>query len=162
MLRLTRRLFSTVPNQPDELLMQVVNTLMRDGKKQQAQGVVSRMLHHIRDRTLTEPVDYFHQAIIKASPLLMLLSTKKGSKSIPVPFPLKERQRRRRAIVWLLDTAGKRTERKWEHRLGNEVINIMEGTSSILTKKEQVHKQALAARANVTVFPTQRQGRRRL
>lgn len=131
------------------LLSQFVNTIMRDGKKATAQRVLFRTLGIVRDRTLKDPVATFGDSIESCAPLLKIRTRKKGSKNVPVPVPLKERQRRRQSIVWLLDQAEKRSEKKWEERLAGEILQITNGTSSILLKKEQLYKQALAARANV-------------
>ncbi|CAO3627069.1 unnamed protein product [Mucor hiemalis] len=93
---------SIVPK--DEVVSQLVNTLMRDGKKARAQRLISDSMKHLSKKitTETDPYTVLLEAIETASPLLKLSSTKKGSKVVHVPTALRDRQRRRRAIVWML------------------------------------------------------------
>ncbi|KAI8139932.1 30S ribosomal protein S7p/S5e [Fennellomyces sp. T-0311] len=139
-----------VPNDP--LVTQLVNTIMRDGKKARAQRLVSdSMLWLQKKHSVEEPYTMLNEAIESASPMLKLTTTKKGSKAIHVPTPLRLRQRRRRAIIWMLDSAAKRPEKTFEQRFASEVFDVIQGTSPALQKKAQIHKQALANRANAQV-----------
>lgn len=143
----------------DEVVSQLVNTLMRDGKKARAQRLISDSMKHLSKKISaeTDPYTVLLEAIETASPLLKLSSTKKGSKVVHVPTALRDRQRRRRAIVWMLDASKKRGEKSFEERFAAEVYDVSQGTSSVLQKKQQVHKQALANRANAQVsYNTQR------
>lgn len=146
-----------VPN--DEVVSQLVNTLMRDGKKARAQRLISDSMKHLSKKidTNSDPYTVLLEAIETASPLLKLSSTKKGSKVVHVPTALRDRQRRRRAIVWMLDASKKRGEKSFEERFAAEVYDVSQGVSSVLQKKQQIHKQALANRANAQVsYNTQR------
>ncbi|KAI9476378.1 MAG: 30S ribosomal protein S7p/S5e [Benjaminiella poitrasii] len=148
---------SIVPN--NETVSQLVNTLMRDGKKARAQRLISDSMKHLSKKIGTEsdPYDVLLESITIASPLFKLSSTKKGSKVVHVPTALRDRQRRRRAIVWMLEAAKKRAEKTFEERFAAEVYDVSQGVSSVLQKKQQVHKQALANRANSHVsYNTQR------
>jgi small subunit ribosomal protein S7 len=133
------------------IVSQLVNTIMRDGKKARAQRLVSDALQDIRLKTNTDPLVVLTEAIESASPMLKLTSAKKGSKVIHVPTALRERQRRRKAIVWILEGAEKRPEKTFEARLSGEILAVINGASSALTKKNSLHKLALANRANAQV-----------
>ncbi|KAI8637464.1 ribosomal protein S7 domain-containing protein [Parasitella parasitica] len=146
-----------VPN--DEVVSQLVNTLMRDGKKARAQRLISDSMKHLSKKleNNNDPYTVLLDAIETASPLLKLSSTKKGSKVVHVPTALRDRQRRRRAIVWMLEASKKRGEKSFEERFAGEVYDVSQGVSSVLQKKLQIHKQALANRANAQVsYNTQR------
>ncbi|KAI8047540.1 30S ribosomal protein S7p/S5e [Gilbertella persicaria] len=148
---------TTVPN--NEVVSQLVNTLMRDGKKARAQRLIFDSMKHLSKKVGPEsdPYNVLYEAIETASPLLKLSSTKKGSKVVHVPTALRDRQRRRRAIVWMLDASKKRGEKTFEERFASEVYDVSQGVSTVLQKKQQVHKQALANRANAQVsYNTQR------
>lgn len=133
------------------IVSQLVNTIMRDGKKARAQRLVSDALQDIRLKTNTDPLVVLAEAVESASPILKLTSAKKGSKVIHVPTALRERQRRRKAIVWILEGAEKRPEKTFEARLSGEILAVINGASSALTKKNSLHKLALANRANAQV-----------
>lgn len=148
-----------VPN--NEVVSQLVNTLMRDGKKARAQRLISDSMKHLSKKIgageNNDPYNVLLEAIETASPLLKLSSTKKGSKVVHVPTALRDRQRRRRAIVWMLDASKKRGEKSFEERFAAEVYDVSQGVSPVLQKKQQIHKQALANRANAQVsYNTQR------
>ncbi|KAI9595576.1 ribosomal protein S7 domain-containing protein [Syncephalis fuscata] len=142
----------------DPLLSQLVNSIMKDGKKARAQGYVARALLEVRARTHSDPYMLLANAIEQCSPILRLVSVRKGSKNVPVPFPLNERQRRRYAITWILKAAEKRNERRFPMRLASELVAVSQGQSTALDHRQRVHKEALAARANVQAG-TQNRGR---
>ncbi|CDH54357.1 30s ribosomal protein s7p s5e [Lichtheimia corymbifera JMRC:FSU:9682] len=149
---LTRSLTTETHVPKDDLVSQLVNTIMRDGKKARAQRLVSDSMLELKKKPgITDPYQTLSEAVETASPLMKLTTTKKGSKALHVPTPLRLRQRRRRAIVWMLDSASKRSEKTFEQRFASEVFDVIEGTSPTLQKKAQVHKQALANRANAQV-----------
>ncbi|KAI7903260.1 30S ribosomal protein S7p/S5e [Cokeromyces recurvatus] len=139
---------SIVPN--NEVVSQLVNTLMRDGKKARAQRLISDSMEYLSKKIEpeTDPYEVLLESIAEASPLFKLSSMKKGSKVVYVPTPLRDRQRRRRAIVWMLEAAKKRGEKTFAERFAAEVYDVSQGTSTVLQKKLQLHKQALANRAN--------------
>ncbi|ORX91822.1 ribosomal protein S7 [Basidiobolus meristosporus CBS 931.73] len=132
----------------DPLLSHLVNTIMRDGKKAMAQRMVARALIDIRQKTNANPYEILTAAIDMASPLMICKSGKRGTKVVQVPKPLNERQRRRKAFVWLLEAAKKRPEKEFPLRLSAELLSIINGVSPILKQKEQLHKLVLANRAN--------------
>lgn len=138
------------PNSP--VILQLVNTIMRDGKRARAQRLVSDSIKLLEQKLDGEdPYQVMQDAIESASPLLKLVNTKKGSKSVAIPTPLRTRQRRRYGIVWILEEAGRRPEKTFEQRFAAEIFNIHQGSSAVLEKKLNLHKQALANRANAQV-----------
>ncbi|KAF9311449.1 hypothetical protein BG003_007372 [Podila horticola] len=134
------------------ILSQLVNTIMKDGKKARAQRFVADALLEIRARTQSDPYHVVLDALELASPILKLTATKKGSKVLQVPTPMTERQRRRRAIVWILEASDKRKgEKMFKDRLASEFLAVVNGNSGALAKKNQQHKMALANRANAAL-----------
>ncbi|KAG0240688.1 hypothetical protein BGW41_006771 [Actinomortierella wolfii] len=135
------------------ILSQLVNTIMKDGKKARAQRFVADALLEIRARTQSDPYEIVLDAIAQASPILKLTAIKKGSKVLQVPTPMTERQRRRKAIVWILEASDsrKRSEKYFGDRLASEMLAVVNGNSGALRKKEALHKMALANRANASL-----------
>ncbi|KAF9365627.1 hypothetical protein BGX34_009249 [Mortierella sp. NVP85] len=134
------------------ILKQLVNTIMKDGKKARAQRFVADALLEIRSRTHSDPYQVVLDAVDLASPILRLTPMKKGSKILQVPTPMTERQRRRKAIVWILEASDKRKgENKFKDRLASEFLAVVNGNSGALVKKSQQHKMALANRANASL-----------
>ncbi|KAF9079960.1 hypothetical protein BGX29_002910 [Mortierella sp. GBA35] len=134
------------------ILSQLVNTIMKDGMKARAQRFVADALLEIRSRTQSDPYHVVLDALELASPILKLTAIKKGSKVLQVPTPMTERQRRRKAIVWILEASDKRKgEKLFKDRLASEFLAVVNGNSGALVKKNQLHKMALANRANASL-----------
>lgn len=62
------------------------------------------------------------------------------------------RQRRRRAVMWIIEAADKKKARMTlAERFAEEIVAVVEGSSSAWLKRAQVHKTAVSSRANVKV-----------
>ena len=100
-----------------------------------------------------DPIAYFQTAIDSVAPLLRIKMVKGSGgfrEALPVPLGLK--QRRRKAVVWILEAANKKAARmNLAERFAEEIVAVVEGKSGAWDKKQQVHKTAVAARANVKV-----------
>ncbi|KAJ2773211.1 hypothetical protein IWQ56_001077 [Coemansia nantahalensis] len=135
----------------DPLLAQLVNLIMRDGKKMRAERMVHDALLDIRKCTNSDPYRLLSDAINLVSPLMDTKSMRQGgSKVVQVPRALYLRQRRHRAIIWLLDSVDRRNERSFSMRLSGELQAIVNGTSSVLDKKLALHKLVLANRSAIS------------
>jgi small subunit ribosomal protein S7 len=87
-----------------------------------------------------------------------------GGAATLIPVPLNVRQRRRRAITWILDAASRRRNRGSGRdtlplRVAEEVVAVVEGKSSLWDRRLQVHKEGVVGRVNVSA---RRQKGRRL
>ncbi|PWW77318.1 ribosomal protein S7 [Tuber magnatum] len=157
------------------LLEQVINFIMIGGRKAKAESLVDQILANLRTRpapkpregtpllpgtpalsTLPlDPVQYLQTAIDSVSPLVKILMLKGGGGTKqPVPYPLRLRQRRRFALTWISAAADKKKARLgFAERFADEVVAVVEGKSSAWEKRSQVHKLAVASRANVIINP---------
>ncbi|KAI8824812.1 uncharacterized protein EV422DRAFT_516268 [Fimicolochytrium jonesii] len=129
-----------------------VNNIMKDGKKARARRIIRDALAYIQREAPagSDPHVVLESAVNKVAPLVKLVTQKRGSKGLQTPTPLAERQRRRFGILWIVDAAsgGKSTMGLGE-KIGKEVLAVVEGTSSALQKRMNIHKQALMNRSNV-------------
>ncbi|RIA86794.1 ribosomal protein S7 domain-containing protein, partial [Glomus cerebriforme] len=135
----------------DPIISQLINIIMRHGKKATARRFLADAMVEIRKQTHNDPYLITKTAIDKASPLVSHMSYKKGSKVTLIPKALNERQRRHKGIRWILDASDKRSGKNFSIRLANEILAVIGGNSVALKKKEQLHKLALANRANLPV-----------
>ncbi|WFD30296.1 hypothetical protein MSPP1_001313 [Malassezia sp. CBS 17886] len=141
----------TLPPRQDPLLQFFVNLLMRDGKKASAERYIADMLAHMARLTNSDPLPLVYEAVELAKPVLRMQSRKQGGKTMQVPLPLNPRQSTRRAIVWIIDASRRRADRSISHRLAVEVLAVLEGNSSVLTRKDEQHKVGMVNRANASV-----------
>lgn len=161
----------------DPIIIQVTNLLMKDGKKSVAQRNMSYILNSLRTApppTLNpskpllpghppthhlplDPVGYLTLAIDSVAPLLRIRSERGaagGGAALQIPVPLGKRQRRRQAVMWILDSVNKRNSRgsgrgMFAQRFADEIISIVEGKSSAWDKRLLVHKTGTTARNNI-------------
>ncbi len=104
-----------------------------------------------------DPVRYLTLAIDSVAPLIKVKNfagLAGGGRSLPVPFPLAERQRRRLAFMWLLDIVNRKPSRgsgraMLAQRVADEVVAVVEGRSNLWEKRQAMHKQGTSARINV-------------
>jgi small subunit ribosomal protein S7 len=104
-----------------------------------------------------DPVLYLTLAVDSVAPLIRIrgYTGMAGSgKKLEVPAPLALRQRRRTAFQWILDVVEKKKSKgsgrtMFPHRVAEEIVAIMEGRSSVWDKRNLVHRQGTAARANL-------------
>ena len=156
---------------------QLTNLLMRDGKKSVAQRNMAVILSTLRtspaptyspNRALLpgtppahhlplDPVSYLRVAVESVAPLLRIRSLRGaagGGMALQLPTPMNVRQRRRQAFMWILDAVEKKQNRgsgrdTFAHRVAAELISVVEGKSSIWTKRDAIHKLATTARSNL-------------
>lgn len=103
------------------------------------------------------PVLYLTVAIDSVAPLIRVKAIPGaggGGRALDMPQPLTVRQRRRRALTWILEAVEKKPSKgsgrtQFAHRLADEIIAVVEGRSSVWEKRKLIHKQGTTARANV-------------
>lgn len=132
----------------DPVLELFTNLIMKHGKKAEAQKHVMNILALIQRATNAPPVPQLKKAIELSSPTLTVLSMRKRAKTVQTPRALNERQRTRQGIVWLLKASerGRGSKAKRDDRVAREVLAVLEGTSDVFKRVEEVHKLAMMNR----------------
>lgn len=144
-----------IPLLEDPLITFLTNLMMKDGKKARARNHVSTLLSTLRQRSSALPMAQLREAIRLASPSIRLTQQKRGGKQVAVPIALGERQRVHKAIDWILDASDKRKNpnaggsKVFGERVALEIEAVLNGTSEVLKKKEQLHATGTVSRANV-------------
>ncbi|KAL3893892.1 MAG: hypothetical protein SGCHY_005583 [Lobulomycetales sp.] len=153
---------------PQSIYDQTVCNIMRRGEKAKARALVDRALEeaarlvakHNREAEqddatipITLPVEMLEKAVMECAPLVKLVGERRGAKIIQIPRPLTERSKRRAAIMWMVTAskAGGGRPNDFSDRLGLEIYKILTGSGS-LSKRDELHRQALANRSNVVMF----------
>lgn len=100
---------------------------------------------------------YFMLAIDSVAPLIRIrgfTGLGGGGKALEVPVPIDRRARRRTAFSWIMDVVNKKDSagsgrKMLPHRIGAEIVAVVQGTSSVWDKRQQLHKQGMGIRANL-------------
>ncbi|EMG47921.1 RSM7 37S ribosomal protein S7 [Candida maltosa Xu316] len=140
-----------IPLRTDPTVDNLVNLIMRHGRKARAQKIVSRALYIVQMKLRQDPIEVLKETLDKLAPVVNTKTVSTGvAKRKIVPIPLNEKQRNRFAIRWILDASDNRKSDDFAVRLAEELINAYQGKSSGFDKKAQMHKQATQQRAYIT------------
>ncbi|QLL31508.1 hypothetical protein HG536_0B03710 [Torulaspora globosa] len=139
-----------IPQRRDPVVQHVTNMIMRHGKKQRAEKILSRALYLVFCHLRQDPVQILKKALDDLAPLMMVRTFNTGvAKAAVIPVPLNQRQRNRIAWKWIVEGASKRASSDFSVRLGEELIAVFKGNSSGFDKRDQIHKTAIAHRAYI-------------
>ncbi|KAG8907478.1 hypothetical protein FRB99_004054 [Tulasnella sp. 403] len=138
-----------IPPAEDPLLSLCANVIMKHGERHKAMRLITETLTYLHAITLSPPLPIFREAIQLASPMVKIVTIRKPSKNVLAPRPLNDRQRTKAAFRWIVAASEKKPGKMLVHRLAKEIIAVVKGDSDVLQKKEEVHRQAVANRANI-------------
>ncbi|KAK4055825.1 hypothetical protein OIO90_003079 [Microbotryomycetes sp. JL221] len=126
------------PTPDDALLANLARLIMRDGKLARAHSHLEEMLSTIHLTVSSPPLPVLVRALEIASPSIRIVGRRKGTKSLPTPQPLTEKQRTRQAWQWIVEASDKRlsAEKTFGKRLAQEVLAVVGGQSEAIKKKE--------------------------
>ncbi len=123
------------PVEPDarfrnRLVQQLVNKVMRDGKKQVAERIVYDALAIVGERSGRAPVEVLEDSIKELTPVLEVRSRRVGGATYQVPVEVPARRARTLAIRWLVDFARNRREYSMAERLASEIVDATQQQAS--------------------------------
>jgi len=135
------------PKFGDQVVSKFVNSLMRDGKKSVAEGILYDAFDRMQKRTGRNPVEMFHDALANVRPLLEVRSRRVGGATYQVPVEVRPERRQALATRWLIQAAAKRSEKTMIERLAGELLDAANNRGSAVKKREDTTKMADANRA---------------
>ncbi|WP_340152089.1 30S ribosomal protein S7 [uncultured Sneathiella sp.] len=131
----------------DVVLTKFMNSLMFDGKKSTAEGIVYGAFDIIEKKTGSSAVEVFHEALDKIKPDLEVRSRRVGGATYQVPVEVRSERGQALAIRWLISSARKRSEVTMVDRLSGEILDASNERGGAVKKREDTHKMAEANRA---------------
>ena len=135
------------PKYHDILMAKFINGIMRRGKKSLAEKIFYRALDIIKDRTHSDPIKIFSQAMENVKPLIEVRPRRVGGATYQVPVEVRPERKTSLAIRWLISYAKKRAEKTMEEKVSAELIDAANNRGSAIKKKEDTHKMAEANKA---------------
>jgi small subunit ribosomal protein S7 len=131
----------------DLVLAKFMNSLMYDGKKSAAEGIIYGAFDTIQQKTKQDPIQIFHEALRNVSPAIEVKSRRVGGATYQVPVEVRTDRARALAIRWLITAARGRNEQTMTGRLSGELMDAANNRGSAVKKREDTHKMADANRA---------------
>ena len=131
----------------DLVLAKFMNSLMYDGKKSAAEGIIYGAFDTIAAKTKQDPLVVFHEALRNVSPAIEVKSRRVGGATYQVPVEVRSVRRQALGIRWIITAARDRNEKTMTERLSAELLDASNGRGNAVKKREDVHRMAEANRA---------------
>jgi small subunit ribosomal protein S7 len=142
-----KRVILPDPKFGDVVLSKFMNSVMLDGKKATAEGIVYSALQTVEDRSKKDPVQTFHDALNNVKPGIEVRSRRVGGATYQVPVEVRAERAQALAIRWLITAARNRSEKTMAGRLSGELMDAASNRGNAVKKREDTHRMAEANRA---------------
>ncbi len=131
------------------LVAKLINYIMIDGKKTVAQKQVYSAFDILSEKG-EKPVELFEKAMQTVGPKIEVKARRVGGANYQVPVEVKADRRVALALRWILEAAGKRSNKEYHtfaEKLAAELIDASKNEGEAVRKRELMLKQAEANRA---------------
>ncbi|HEX7849138.1 MAG: 30S ribosomal protein S7 [Sphingomonadales bacterium] len=135
------------PKFGDEVLSKFMNSVMLDGKKSVAEGIVYSAMETVETRAKKDPLAVFHEALNNIKPGIEVRSRRVGGATYQVPVEVRPERAQALAIRWLITAARSRSENTMSARLSGELLDASNNRGNAVKKREDTHRMAEANRA---------------
>lgn len=129
------------------LVQQLINKVMRHGKKGVAEKIVYDALAIVGERTGDDPVETLEASIKELTPVLEVRSRRVGGATYQVPVEVPARRAKTLAVRWLIEFAENRNEKAMSERLANEIMDATKQQGGAWKRKDDIYRMAQANKA---------------
>jgi small subunit ribosomal protein S7 len=142
-----KRRITPDPKFKDKLVSKFTNTIMHNGKKATAEGILYGAFDVIGERFKEDALEVFRKALDNTKPKLEVKSRRVGGATYQVPVEVRPERRVALAMRWLVTYARERGEKTMRERLAAELVDAANGRGNAVKKKDDTHKMADANKA---------------
>ncbi|MGZ5966987.1 MAG: 30S ribosomal protein S7 [Polyangiales bacterium] len=142
-----KRRINPDPKFQDKLVAKFMNTVMVDGKKAVAEGIVYGAFNIVRERYKEDPIEVFKKAMDNVKPKLEVKSRRVGGATYQVPVEVRPERRVALAMRWLVNYSRDRGEKTMRERLAGELVDAAQMRGNAVKKRDDTHKMAEANKA---------------
>jgi small subunit ribosomal protein S7 len=135
------------PLHESQLVTQLINRVMTQGKKSTAEKIVYSALDKVGSKTGRPPVEVLEQAVKTVTPVLEVRSRRVGGANYQVPVEVPQRRGRTLALRWLVSYARDRREKHMEDKLAGEILDALEQQGNAFKRKDDMYRMAQANKA---------------
>lgn len=129
------------------MVSQLINKVMKKGKKSIAQKIVYTAFDIIKETTKKEPLEVFKIAIDNVSPVLEVKPKRIGGATYQVPMEVRGERKLALAFKWMLDGARGKKGKPMAEKLSQELIDASNNQGLAIKKKNDTHRMAEANKA---------------
>jgi small subunit ribosomal protein S7 len=129
------------------LVTQLVNKVLKDGKRSVAERAVYGALEGCRAKTGNDPVVTLKRALDNVKPTLEVRSRRVGGATYQVPVEVRAGRSTTLALRWLVGYSRARREKTMTERLMNEILDASNGLGAAVKRREDTHKMAESNKA---------------
>src|ERR1700741_3465061 len=130
------------PVNGSQLVTQLVNKVLMQGKKSLAERIVYAALEQAREKTGTDPVITLKRALDNVKPALEVRSRRVGGATYQVPVEVRPERSTTLAIRWIINAARGRNDKTMVDRLSVELIEAGEKPGTAVKKRGDTHRMA--------------------
>jgi len=131
----------------NKVVTKLINNIMLDGKKGTAQKIVYGAFAKMEEKAGKPAMEVFEEAMNNIMPALEVKARRIGGATYQVPIEVRADRRQTLALRWITMFSRKRSEKKMEDRLANELLDAMNNTGASVKRKEDMHKMAESNKA---------------
>jgi small subunit ribosomal protein S7 len=143
----TRRQLVPDPIHQSQLVTQMINKILLDGKRSTSERIVYDALEQCRKKTGNDPVTTLKRAVENVRPTLETRSRRVGGATYQVPIEVRASRSTTLALRWLVNFSRARREKTMADRLAAELLDASNGAGAAVKRKEDTHKMAEANKA---------------
>ncbi len=132
------------------LLSQLINRVMRDGKKTLARRQVYQALDLVGKQSKENPLTVFEQAIENLQPNMEVRTRRIGGAAYQIPAPVRPERKTTLALSWLVSSARSLPNNQYHNfyqKLASEILAAQKKEGAAMKKKDDIHRQAEANKA---------------
>jgi len=145
-----QKIVSPDPIYGSAIVTQLINRVMKDGKKSAAQKQVYQALELLKKKAKKETLAFFDEALENIRPKLEVRPRRVGGAAYQIPMPVRGERRNALAIRWLILAARSRPNKECHHfseKLAAEILDACKNEGGAVKKKENIHRMAEANKA---------------
>ena len=131
----------------DVIVTKFMNSVMYEGKKSTAEGIVYGAFDIIEGKLKSDPLAVFKSALENVAPAIEVRSRRVGGATYQVPVEVRTERRQALAIRWLITAARGRNDKTMVERLSAELMDAANNRGNAVKKHEDTHRMAEANRA---------------
>ena len=135
------------PKYHSQELSKFINVIMERGKKSVAEKIVYDALEVVKHKTKKNELESFTLALAAVKPIVELKTRRVGGANYQIPIEVVPSRQIALAMRWIRDAARKRGEKSMGQRLGNELVEALDGRGAAMKRRDEIHKMAEANKA---------------